>query len=235
MLANINDVYLFFNAILNKNQSGAISPDDFNRFINVGQQQYFRKMLGLPELYTVEKREAPIEVQTTQVISDSMRYFIKSVPLQKSGTGFNWPTDLAALLPNNFLFTYQNPDGTTGATIQPIDFVSIGELGYRQNNYVTMPANEYPSATYLNGQIVVYPDTINTMYGVYYRYPVTPVFAYTINANDQVVYNALTSVDLEFPNLDWENITHVAIKYAGQFLREEFILQTEQARIVQGQ
>lgn len=233
MLADINDVFKFFTFLVNKYQSGSISGDEFNLAINVAQQQYFRTKLGLPEMYTVEKREAPQELQVTQVIDDSMRQFIKSVPLQQTGLGFTLPTDLAALMPNGYMYVYQAPDGSTQTSQQPIDFVTIGEALYRQNNYVTAPSLTYPIATYLNGQLVVSPPSITTIQLIYYRYPVTPVFGFTV-VNDEIIYNPATSVQLEFPNLDWENICHIAVKYYAQFLREEFIYQTEEKRIATG-
>lgn len=235
MLANINDVYLFFNAVLNKNQSGSITPSDFSLFINVAQQQYLRLKLGLPELYAVDKRQAPQEIQTTQVIDDSVRMFIKSAQLVKNGGGFDWPVDLVALVPSGYVYVYQNPDGSTVTSAQPIDFVSIGEYWERKNNYITYPTYEYPIMTWMNGQMLVEPLGINQFQMMYYRYPVTPVFAFTTNANDQVVYDPVNSVQLEFPNLDWENIAHIAIKYAAQYLREEFVFGTEDKRVMSGQ
>lgn len=235
MLADINDVFKFFTFLANKTQSGSISGADFSLALNVAQQQYFRLKLGLPEVYTVDKREAPQEVQVTQVIDDSMSLFIVQANLTKTGTGFNRPADFAALVPAGYLYVYQDDDGNTVSSPQPIDFVSIGERGYRMNNYITAPSPEYPIATYLNGQFVVNPPDISNIQMIYYRYPVTPVFAFTTNANDEIVYDAANSVQLEFPNLDWENITHIALKYYSQFLREEFLLTTEQQRIVTGQ
>lgn len=234
MFANINDIYLFHNAILNKNQSGSITPADFNLFINAAQQQYMRVKLGLPELYTVEKREAPQEIQTTQVIDDSVRRFVTPATLVKNGIGFTPPADMVALIPSGYLYVYQNPDGSTATSRQPIDFVSFGEYWNQINNYITFPTFEYPIATWLSGQLIVEPQGINQMQFYYYRYPVTPVFAFTVNANDQIVYDAANSVQLEFPNLDWENIAHIAIKYSSQYLREEFAYQTESSRIEKG-
>jgi len=242
MLADINDCYLFFNRELNKLQSGSIGPDEFSQFMNVAQQQYFRLKLGLPELYTIEKREAPQQVQTTQVIDDSMRTFMTTPALQSnasyngfgSGSIFITPANLAALQPSGYLYTYQNPDGSAGATSQPIDFVSFAELGLRLNNYITAPSNEYPVATWIDGNYVVFPGTIKTLTLAYYRYPVTPVFGYTVSPNDEIVYDPLTSVQLEFPNLDWENITWIAIDYAANKLREEFMKQVSEMRLRSG-
>lgn len=234
MLGNINDVFNFFTFLLNKTQSGSISGGDFSLAINVAQQQYFRLKLGLPELYTVEKRQAPQEIQVTQNINDAMRQFITQVTLQGNTGVFTLPANFAAFVPSGYLYVTQTGNLGTNVTPQPIDFVTLGELGFRQNNYVTFPSLEYPLGTYFNGQLQIYPGTINSIYLNYYRYPKTPVYAFTVNNNDQIIYDATNSVQLEFSNLDWENICHIAVKYYSQTLREEFMYQTEDKRIATG-
>ena len=232
MLANINDVFNFMNFLANKSQSGEITPEDFNISINVGQQQYFRTKLGLPELYTVGKREAPQQFQTTQNNSDSLRPFIVSTTLIKNGNGFDLPANFAAYAENGYLYVEQI-NGQTVYTRQPLDFVTLTERGERLQSYIDNPNFEYPIATYLNNQIVVDPDGINAIGLNYVRYPSTPRRNYTV-VNDFNIYDPVGSVQLEFPNLDWENIAHIALKYWSQNLREEFLYQTEESRIKTG-
>lgn len=234
MFSSVNEVKSYVFNLLNKEQSGSIGGVDFSNFINVAQQQYFKKLLGLPELYTTEKREAPIEIQTTQSISDSLRPFLKRSPIQKTGNGFSLPTDFAAYVSGSHLFVEQI-DNQTVATTQPIDFCSISEKARRVNNYIIYPTYEYPICTYENNQIVVNPDGITSISLPYYRYPVTPKWAFTVNANDEEIYDAGNSVQLEFPNLDWQNIANLSLKYIGIYLREETIITLAESMIIKGQ
>ncbi len=234
MLANINEVYNFsLGLITNKEQSGEISPDQFNLAINVAQQQYFKVKLGIPELYSVEKREAPQQFQASQSISDSLRKFIVSATLTKSGNGFNLPPNFAAWGDNDYL-EVQLIDGQNVAVNQSIEFVTIGERGFRLNNYIKPPSYQYPIVTYLDNQLVVDPAGITGIKLSYVRYPTTPVRAYTV-VNDFNIYDPANSTQLEFPNLDWEDIAHIAIDYWSTNLREEFLKQSEQSRIKTGQ
>lgn len=234
MLQNINDVYLLANFLANSLYSGKISPSEFNLCVNIAQQQYQRKLIGLPELYTVDKREAPIEIQVTYVVSDAMRPFIKSTDIVKSGLGFSVPSDFVAFVGNGYLHVAQS-NGQNIATNTAIDFVTTGEWQERMQNYVTRPSLEYPIATYENNKIIVEPSVIDNLRLRYYRYPATPVWGFTMNANDQPIYNQNTSTQLEFPNNDWENITRIVVNYWAEFMRDIDLKNMEQSRIVTGQ
>jgi hypothetical protein len=54
----------------------------------------------------------------------------------------------------------------------------------------------------------------------YIRLPITPKWAFTVNADDQEVYDPANSVQLEFRNIEWQNIANLAIKYYSMFLRD---------------
>jgi hypothetical protein len=232
MLNDINDVYNFCGFIANKQSSFEITPDEFNICINVAQQQYFKTKLGFPEEYSVEKREARQEFQTTQSNSDSLRPFIVTKSLIKNGAGFDIPTDFACFAGNSYLFVEQI-DGVTTPSIQPIEVVTIGERGIRLNNYIKYPTYEYPIGTYLNGQLVTNPDDISAVTLTYVRYPKTPIRNYTV-VNDFNVYDPIGSVQLEFPNLDWENIAHLVVRYWSVFMRDNDLYAVEETRIKTG-
>lgn len=233
MFGNINDVKKYCDFILNKNQSGSMSGQEFSLSINVAQQAYLRVKLGLPETFNVQLRQAPQQFQTTIENASSLRPFTVSSQLTKSGNGFTLPTNFAAWGDSNYLYAvYQN--GQNQTTKQPIEFVNLAERSIRLNSYITQPSVEYPIATYMNNQLLVEPSDVGVIELVYVRYPITPVWGYTVNANDQEVYDPLTSVQLEFPNMDWQAIANLAIKYCAMFLRDGEIYQGIQQTIKEG-
>lgn len=233
MFSNINSIYEYINFIANKNQSGSISPNEFNISINAAQQEYLRIKLGLTELYSVQKRESPQQFQATQSISDSLRPFIVTANIQKNGNGFDLPPNFAAWGNSDYLYV-QQVNGQNYAVTQPMEFVTLSERAIRLNNYIIYPTLEYPIATYLNNQIVVDPTDVTGITFSYVRYPVTPIWAYTL-VNDEPVYDNSNSVQLEFPNLDWENIAYIVLKYYGIFLRDTELYSTSDNRIKTGE
>jgi hypothetical protein len=239
VFADINDVYLYCNFLLNKNQSGSFSGNEFNICINAAQQQYFRTKLGLPEMYQVGAREAPQQFQSTQSNSDSLKPFIVTADINKSGKGFNLPANFAAWGNGDYLYVYKE-NGDTLSTVQPVEFVTLGERAIRLNDYNLKPSLEYPIATYIDNQIVINPSDISKIQMIYVRYPSTPKWDFLVNTNDQEVYKPIgspgsTSKNLEFPNLDWENIANIAVKYISIFLRESELYGAIDKRIISGQ
>lgn len=239
MFADINDVYLYCNFLLNKNQSGSFNGNEFNICINAAQQQYFRTKLGLPEMYQQTFREAPQQFQATQSNSDSLKPFIVTADVSKSGKGFNVPPDFAAWGNGDYLYVYKEGESTL-STVQPVEFVTLGERASRLNDYNIKPSLEYPIATYINNQIVIDPQDITRAQMIYIRYPSTPKWDFYVNSNDQEVYKPIgypgsTSKNLEFPNLDWENIANIALKYISIFLRESELYGAVDKRIITGQ
>lgn len=233
MFVSINDVVSYINLILNKSQSGSLNADEISLALNVAQQEYLRIKIGLPETFTVDKREAPQQFQVAQVISDSVRPFIVSTTITKTGQGFSIPSNFAAWANNDYLeVVLQN--GQNVATTQPIEFVTLGERAVRLNNYIKYPTIEYPIATYLNNQILIDPSDITMVSLQYVRLPATPKWAVTINQNDQEVYDPANSVQLEFPQIEWQNIANLVIKYYSMFLRDGEMYQAIEKTIKEG-
>lgn len=234
MFANINDVYLYVQSLLNKNQSGSISGNEFNTYINAAQQEYLRIKLGLPEEYQLGMRESRQQFQATQSNSDSLRPFIVSKIVNKSGNGFDFPNDFAAWGNGDYLYVVLE-DGVNNASTQPVNFVTLGERATILNDYNLSPTLEYPIATYIDNQVVIDPKEISKVQMIYVKYPTTPKWGFVVNDNDQEIYDPNTSVQLSFPNLEWQNIAHLTAKYAGIQIRDESVVAPIDNMIKQGQ
>jgi hypothetical protein len=219
VFANINDVVLYINLILNKNQAGSLNGNEVSLALNVAQQEYLRIKIGLPEQFTTDRREAPQQFQVAQVISDAVLPFIVSQTINKNGNGFDIPANFAAWANDDYIEVVQN-NGQNVVRTQPIEFVTLGERALRLSDYINYPTIEYPVATYMNSQILINPDTISRINLQYIRLPITPKWAFTVNADDQEVYDPANSVQLEFRNIEWQNIANLAIKYYSMFLRD---------------
>jgi hypothetical protein len=219
MADSVELVYQWAYQLINKTQSGELTPDQYNTAINIVNVELLKQKLGIPEEYQVDKREARQEFQTTQNNSDALRKFIVSKPLVKNGVGFDFPADFAAFAGNSYLYVEQI-NGQTVATTQPIEVVTLGERGIRLNNYIKYPTFEYPIGTYLNGQLIVDPDGINAVTLSYVRYPVTPFRNYTVQG-DFDVYNPIGSTQIEWDTLLLPDFAIRVAKYFGVTIREE--------------
>ena len=232
---NINDVYNYCGLLANKTQSGYFTPNDFNLAAPIGQLNYMRVKLGLPEAYQPLAPFPPQSMQVTQIISDSLRPFIKNVNVNKNGKGFDLPTDCIAYSTSGYQYVESGDCGQPILSEIPIDFVTDGERRQKLDSFLTPPTLEYPIGAYLNNQLVVYPKEIVTIDLTYIKMPSTPIRNYTINSNDQDVYEPLGSVQLEFPKMDWEGVAMYIVKAYAINMRETELLNYVEGKIRTGQ
>lgn len=181
------DLYKLLNFVVNKDvYSRAITPEQFDLELKAKSPRLMRKRLGLPETY---------------------------IPgAANEGAGVNRMTD-TDLLPFLVEQTIAAPTAgilvlTTGwyyildwytATSVTADLISYEEVSNRINNYITKPTTLHPAAYIVPTGLKVFPTNITNAKVIYYRKPVTPVFATTINpVTLRLEYNVAGSVELEW-------------------------------------
>lgn len=218
---NINECLLFTNMLANKQYSGAISPEEFNICAPVGQLNHLRVKIGLPELYSVQLRQAPQQLEASQILEDVLRDFMVSATIISTTGTFTIPTDFVAYRPSSYKYTFME-GGIAKSKRVPLEFVTSGEADLRNDNYVTQPSIAYPIINYEDGKLVVQPmGSIEEITLRYVKYPIDPKWNYTINANDQAVYNPVGSFNFAFPKEEWEMICERILKYWAIKFREE--------------
>ena len=221
-----------------------MSADEFNLWMPVAQALHMRVKLGLPESYhigtgypaqgqrrsTLIVRESAQELEASQTLMDQIRNFEATAPITGVNNVFQVPGDYVAYRPSNYRYTFQVLNEETGLyetrwNEVPFEFVTTGQRTYRLYNYIQKPSEVYPILSYNNGALQADADQygkvkIQSINLNYVRMPKTPLRNYTPNANDQPIYNPVGSQDLEFPNLEWEEICQRLIKYWSIAIRD---------------
>lgn len=234
---NIGQIFSWLNFVSNKNASGSISPDEFNLACNVVSRELFNVKMGLPEEYQVGAPYPRQAYQITQKITDDLRNFIKDAPITKDVSGyFLLPNDYAAFSSLSYLYSLNSEEcgGTPESRINFIDCVDDSEFRARLEDNVIMPTLRYPVATYRESGILIKPDEINRITLTYLRYPVVPVFAYTVTS-DEYVYDAANSTQVDFPETLHAEFSVRVARYVGVNLRENELYAMVQERIKSGQ
>lgn len=258
-MQNINDVYLYCNTLMRKQFSGSLSADEFNLLIPIAQLLHMRVKIGLPETYhiglgypaqgarraTVIIREAAQELEASQILDDQIRNFIQPILLNGANNIFQVPADYIAYRPSNYkyvwqVFNEQTEQWETKWRWVPFEFVNAGKRTYRLYAYIQKPSPEYPIISYNAGQLQVDADqlglvNISQIQLFYVRAPKVPFRNYTTNVNDQPIYNPVGSQDLEFPNIEWEEIAQRLIKYWAIAIRETEVFQLTDKAVEGGQ
>lgn len=202
-LMNINEVYTIVQFIANKNQSGYISPDDFNNAFNLAQQQYFRQLIEDIQGWDANRKRIRLPMGNAQpTIQKVAPFIIKVTATPVPGTGIlNKPADLANLLAVR-----------VGDNTKRVWRVEHDRIADHLSSAVDPPA-ESPIFTEYGTSYQFYPLSIGTVSFDYLRTPPDAVWAYTMSGG-RPIYDAGASIDPLWADTE---ITEVIIRVLLMF------------------
>lgn len=222
MALNINDVSFFLDFVSNKYQSGSISPAEKNSAFAIVNLDILNQKIGLPEEYQAGYPIPRQGWQITQKMTDDLRLFVKKATITKGVNGFfAYPADYAAFSSARYRWIQNNTSGNPSVEERWIEVVTDAELNLRLNSAIQPPDLRYPVMAYYDTGMIVYPTPVNQLELTYIRYPVQPVWGFTLSPNDEPIYDPTTSVQIEYPETMYPNFAIRAARYLGINIREE--------------
>lgn len=193
MAINVNTVYKSVLSILNKEQRGFLTPDEFNKISREAQMNLldvafvdYNKMSNLDTVgrTNLGYADAPSKIK------EKIDQFYKTASVSLSTGVGTLPADI-----------YKIIDLTNSDRTLPFELVDKHELPYLLSSPLTKPSTDYPvyyKTTTSAGatSIQVNPTSISSAVLDYIKVPADPRFGYTINATygtntyDSNVYSA---------------------------------------------
>lgn len=209
---SINDTYITFQKILRKNQQGYASPTDFNKFINEAQMSYFNDLRGAKSNQYARNLPSPLKgFDRTKYLMETLTPFvILDATLTISNGAANKPELLCETLALN-----------SADAIEGIKYVGPDRWASYKNSLIDTPSTAYPIYKESETQYVFLPATgLTTPTVSYLKYPTTAVWGFT-TVDDRPVYNAGTSVDLEWDKTQVLNIIMIALSLMGISIKDQ--------------
>ncbi len=233
MAINVNTVYKTVLLILNQQQRGYMTPDEFNKVATQVQLNIFEKYEDdLNQQYRMPQNDTEY-ANRVKNIEENIQFF------QRTGTttGTN-PFNLA-------------PGTTTYNGVAVTDVVyRVGSVFYKstelsqysQRNEITQlllspltqPTTSFPIYLYENNKLYVYPTTIITPADITFSYLKTPanvVWGYGVGNLGQFEYNAGGSIDFELNISEQSNVIIRVLAYAGVIINDPTIIQVASQEI----
>jgi hypothetical protein len=204
--------------IINKDNNGFITPEEFNSFAKQAQLELFMQYFfdfQQAKIKDMKGMESSGYSDITKQIDQTIDYFSKNTDLVYNGTDDKFD------LPENFFLLnvlYYNGKEVT--------HVDQGKLYYLLNSNLTAPTETYPTYVMQGNQISVYPTTIVDDINIYYvRYPADPKWTYTvINGSPLFNQSAGDYQDFELTESDFPKLVVKICEYAGTSIREEQVV-----------
>ena len=236
MAINVDTVYKTVLLILNQQQRGYMTPDEFNRVGTQVQLNIFEKYADdLNQQYRMPQNDTEY-ANRVKNIEENLQFF------QRLGTTTG--TNPFTLVPATTTYTLSNGDpevvidtiyriGTVySAGIQLSQYSQRSEITQLLLSPLTQPTTNFPVYLYENNLVYVYPTAIQT--GITFSYlktPVNVVWNYAAGGLGQFLYVANGSRNFELNITEQTNVVTRILAYAGVIINDPTIIQVASQQI----
>ena len=221
----INEVRNTVMAVLNKDNNGYVTPEEFNLFARQAQVELFEEYFYDYRRSVVNRNARKINSgygdipKQLEVVIDS--FTLESGNLSHAAGVFTLPTDWYTLIKVKY-------------NSREVEKVSQQKVLNLVNSNLTAPTTSYPAfhqngatSTAIGNTITVYPSTITTgVTVVYVRYPLSPKWTYNTVGGSPVFNQSATDYqDFELPESDKPTLVLKILQLAGVNIREPEVVQ----------
>jgi hypothetical protein len=205
-MASILYVYNTLKDLVNKDQKGFVSADEFNNLATAAQLDIYNNLFNdIHDSKRLKRQgiEGGRDKSLKKRIREDLAYFAKSSPITKTNGAFDKPDDVSRIISANTFGSYM----LDFSTKNPIELLYDEEKIERiLASNLSAPSEDYPVAL-VSDRIYIFPTSINKIQLRYYKIPQSvsptgvrvaapPIISFAANGNlDTTNYR-----DFELPN-----------------------------------
>jgi len=231
-MVNVNTVYQTVLLILNQQQRGYITPDEFNKIATQAQLTMFEAYASdLNQQYRLPSNDTEYSDRVKN-IEQKLQFFQRNTVIPYNFTNSNFPliefpgaSDSPVVVgTTNVLYRLGSvfyKDTDLGQYTQP------NELRQLLLSPLTQPTENFPIYTYLQDNIKVYPSSIKSDIAISYLVkPLNVVWGFTTNGVGAFEYAEGASVQFGLDVTDQDELILRILAYAGVIIQDPTIIQT---------
>lgn len=225
-MASIQYVYNTVKDLVNKDQKGFVSVEEFNNLAKSAQLEVYNDLFSdIHDSKRIKRQgiDGARDKSMSKRIHEDLAYFAKSAPITKSNGVFAKPSDLSRIISAN----------TFGSYVLDFSSKTPIELLYDEEKIervlisnISAPSEDYPIAL-VSDNIYVFPTTVNKIQLRYYKIPQSlnadgsrnagpPV----ISVNASNVVDPSTSRDFEMPKHYEDTLVEKIATMVGVSIRD---------------
>jgi hypothetical protein len=216
MAISVDTVYRTVLLIINKEQRGYITPDEFNKTATQVQLEIFNEYFdNLNQQIRIPDNDTEY-ADRVKNLQEKIAIFQTEGACPPIAGGFDIPTATDFYKLGTVIY---NDD-------KEVQYVQPNELLELNLSPITKPTKYWPIYTYKDFVIKVYPTTITTgITCTYIRKPANPVWNFTLGTNQQYIYDATSSVQFELHPIEQTNLITRILLYSGIVIKDPQIVQ----------
>jgi hypothetical protein len=179
-MINVDKVYKSVLLILNKEQRGYLTPDQFNKIAAQVQLELLESAYYKYNKELVKKKSGVINTDyadLSKVEKEKIDVFARTQTLTVTSGNSSLPTDM-----------YRLVNLTVSNTTDQVEEVTKSDWNYIMASKLTTPSSKYPIYYRQLDSIKVFPSTLTSLTIDYVKKPSDPVWAYSINASANNMY-----------------------------------------------
>jgi hypothetical protein len=235
MAISVNKVYKTVLLILNKEQRGYMTPEEFNRIGTQVQREIFEKYFEDLNQYTRMPQTDVDYANRLMNLNEKMNIFKRdgNATYVLADNNFTLPTGTHIV----GSVTYEDKNR------MPVEMqrVDRGEFYNLRLSPLVTPSEQFPIYLFENNKLQAYPNIINTKANAgtasvavqYIKVPEDINWAYTVGNLGQFIFNANTppTVDFELHNSEFTEVVLAILMYAGIVIRDPQIVQAASGQL----
>lgn len=228
------DMFSLVRYITNKDFSGnVVTPERFNELIKVVNIDLFRKKYGLPEEFQPGQPIASESVDITLKNTDDLKAF-KVASLNATVSAGVLSIPIGYFHRDSITYNYSVPiNGVATILPRPVEILKEEAFSSRNGNFTKRPTTQNPIGVVRSNGIHIRPLAVLLVDFHYFRYPLDPVFAYTLG-DGFVTYDAVNSVETEWVRDEHLTLVRMMLSLVGVNLREETVLNYAETKLKEG-
>jgi hypothetical protein len=220
-MVSVDTVYQTVLAILNKENRGYMTPQEFNLLANQAQNEIFEQYFYDLNQYNRRGEITNEFANIVKNIKEKIDLFkVQQIPLVYSTNKFNLPSNLYRVGSINF------------QKITEVEQVTNKEYLYYSQSPLTAPTVSYPMYIREENNISVFPNSIiSEIFCTYVRKPAPVNWTYN-TVNNEAFYNpsALDAQNFEVHESEVSDLVIKILSYAGIVIKQAEIIQLAEAK-----
>ena len=186
-MINVDKVYKSVLLILNKEQRGYLTPDQFNKIARQVQLELLEAAYYKYNKELIKKKSGIINsdyADLARVEKEKIDIFAKTATITLTSGVSSLPSDI-----------YRLVNLTVSNATDALEEVTKSDWNYVMASKLTMPSAKYPIYYRQVNEIKVFPSTLTSLSVDYVKLPSDPVWAYSVNtsANNMYIYEPTTT------------------------------------------
>jgi len=249
MAINVNQVYSTVLTILNKEQRGYITPDEFNKISTQSQLDIFEKyfedlnqQLRVPQadvdysdrIANIDERIAIFKTfgDATYDTTTPTNPFWNLPAIDGYGNTiiYSGVEPVNPPFPSTTVSFYRIGTVTYNSSSNPVEIQRLQRSDYYQiqRSPLTRATNSFPNYLYENNKLYISPNTIISVGDItvdFVRKPRNVVWGYSLGAVGQYVYDPATSQNFELSESEQTSLIIKILLYSGVIIKDPQLIQ----------